>query len=307
MFVTRKLTVSVGEVVNGGPLPPVPRHTPVCSFNSQSKYIGESLVVEPPTSAQRASADAAGERVASQRRPLGSRSPGLGWVRVCASAQRLAVALRLSPVSQDCVTVLGPPARLTHRGPPWGPCHCARRPAGGDRGEESGAEPDAPPPGLLPQPAPAPAAPPHLPAPAPGAVRGLFPPPGPTPGPPALLPAQQAPMYSDEVRSAARPPRARRVQCACVYGAGSPRGLCVCSGMFRASCGGSQSGPWPAGFVLCLRQGARVSLKRSRNSGGRAGGFRGPAVAAGAVLPCVRRLPCRRDRDRAVPVPPAPL
>lgn len=207
MFVTRKLTVSVGEVVNGGPLPPVPRHTPVCSFNSQSKYIGESLVVEPPTSAQRASADAAGERVASQRRPLGSRSPGLGWVRVCASAQRLAVALRLSPVSQDCVTVLGPPARLTHRGPPWGPCHCARRPAGGDRGEESGAEPDVPPPGLLPQPAPAPAAPPHLPAPAPGAVRGLFPPPGPTPGPPALLPAQQAPMYSDEVRSAARPPR----------------------------------------------------------------------------------------------------
>lgn len=97
------------------------------------------------------------------------------------------------------------------------------------------------------------------------------------------------------------------MQCACVYGAGSPRGLCVCSGMFRASWGGSQSGPWPAGLVLCLRQGARVSLKRSRNSGGRAGGFRGPAVAAGAVLPCVRRLPCRRDRDRAVPVPPAPV
>ncbi|XP_039735713.1 germinal-center associated nuclear protein isoform X2 [Pteropus medius] len=60
VFVTRKLTVSVGEVVNGGPLPPVPRHTPVCSFNSQNKYVGESLVAELPTSAQRASSDAAG-------------------------------------------------------------------------------------------------------------------------------------------------------------------------------------------------------------------------------------------------------
>lgn len=38
VFITRKLTVSVGEIVNGGPLPPVPRHTPVCSFNSQNKY-----------------------------------------------------------------------------------------------------------------------------------------------------------------------------------------------------------------------------------------------------------------------------
>lgn len=78
VFVTRKLTVSVGEVVNGGPLPPVPRHTPVCSFNSQNKYVGESLVAELPTSAQRASSDAAGERGCSQRWPLGSRSTGLG-------------------------------------------------------------------------------------------------------------------------------------------------------------------------------------------------------------------------------------
>nr|XP_048307387.1 germinal-center associated nuclear protein isoform X3 [Myodes glareolus] len=60
VFIARKLTVSVGEVVNGGPLPPVPRHTPVCSFNSQNKYVGESLATELPISAQRAGADAAG-------------------------------------------------------------------------------------------------------------------------------------------------------------------------------------------------------------------------------------------------------
>ncbi|KAM7319048.1 hypothetical protein ACRRTK_022160 [Alexandromys fortis] len=60
VFIARKLTVSVGEVVNGGPLPPVPRHTPVCSFNSQNKYVGESLATELPISAQRSGADAAG-------------------------------------------------------------------------------------------------------------------------------------------------------------------------------------------------------------------------------------------------------
>uniref|UniRef100_A0A8C2TPU7 Germinal-center associated nuclear protein n=1 Tax=Coturnix japonica TaxID=93934 RepID=A0A8C2TPU7_COTJA len=40
LFVSQKLTVSVGEVVNGGPLPLVPHHVPVSSFNGQSKYIG---------------------------------------------------------------------------------------------------------------------------------------------------------------------------------------------------------------------------------------------------------------------------
>jgi hypothetical protein len=53
--------VSVGEVVNGGPLPPVPRHIPVCSFNSQNKYIGESLAAELPVSTQRLGMDVAGE------------------------------------------------------------------------------------------------------------------------------------------------------------------------------------------------------------------------------------------------------
>ncbi|XP_027778032.2 germinal-center associated nuclear protein isoform X1 [Marmota flaviventris] len=61
VFITRKLTVSVGEVVNGGPLPPVPRHTPVCSFNSQNKYVGESLATELPVNAQRPSLDTSGD------------------------------------------------------------------------------------------------------------------------------------------------------------------------------------------------------------------------------------------------------
>lgn len=59
-FVTRKLMVSVGEIVNGGPLPPVPRHTPVCSFNSQNKYVRESLATELPVGTQRPGVDAAG-------------------------------------------------------------------------------------------------------------------------------------------------------------------------------------------------------------------------------------------------------
>lgn len=63
MFIGRKLTVSVGEVVNGGPLPPVPRHIPVCSFNAQNKYVGESLATELPISAQRSGGDSAGKSV----------------------------------------------------------------------------------------------------------------------------------------------------------------------------------------------------------------------------------------------------
>uniref|UniRef100_A0AC11D7G7 Minichromosome maintenance complex component 3 associated protein n=1 Tax=Ovis aries TaxID=9940 RepID=A0AC11D7G7_SHEEP len=60
VFITRKLTVSVGEIVNGGPLPPIPRHTPVCSFNAQNKYIGDSLAAEPPSGVQRPGLDMAG-------------------------------------------------------------------------------------------------------------------------------------------------------------------------------------------------------------------------------------------------------
>ncbi|XP_072594589.1 germinal-center associated nuclear protein [Vulpes vulpes] len=60
VFITRKLSVSVGEIVNGGPLPPIPRHTPVCSFNSQNKYIGESLAAELSVGIPRPSVDAGG-------------------------------------------------------------------------------------------------------------------------------------------------------------------------------------------------------------------------------------------------------
>ncbi|KAK1344242.1 hypothetical protein QTO34_014807 [Cnephaeus nilssonii] len=60
VFITRKLMVSVGEIVNGGPLPPVPRHIPVCSFNFQNKYVGESLATELSVGTQRPGLDASG-------------------------------------------------------------------------------------------------------------------------------------------------------------------------------------------------------------------------------------------------------
>ncbi|XP_026231972.1 germinal-center associated nuclear protein [Anabas testudineus] len=45
-----KKTVLIGEVVNGGLLPTPPQHTPICSFDSQNKYCGESLHTQPPSS-----------------------------------------------------------------------------------------------------------------------------------------------------------------------------------------------------------------------------------------------------------------
>ncbi|KAJ7407390.1 hypothetical protein BTVI_63206 [Pitangus sulphuratus] len=53
VFVSQKLTVSVGEVVNGGPLPPAPHHVPVSSFNGQNKYIGGSTSVDQAESSQK--------------------------------------------------------------------------------------------------------------------------------------------------------------------------------------------------------------------------------------------------------------
>uniref|UniRef100_F7DJT5 Germinal-center associated nuclear protein n=1 Tax=Monodelphis domestica TaxID=13616 RepID=F7DJT5_MONDO len=72
-FITEKRTVSVGEVVNGGPLPPIPRHIPVCSFNMQNKYVGESLGPEPALGAQKLSLEAGGPD-ALTRLPLSSMS-----------------------------------------------------------------------------------------------------------------------------------------------------------------------------------------------------------------------------------------
>uniref|UniRef100_A0A8D2NL80 Germinal-center associated nuclear protein n=1 Tax=Zosterops lateralis melanops TaxID=1220523 RepID=A0A8D2NL80_ZOSLA len=60
-FVSQKLTVSVGEVVNGGPLPSVPHHMPVSSFNGQSKYTGGSTSMDQAGSSQKPSVEATGE------------------------------------------------------------------------------------------------------------------------------------------------------------------------------------------------------------------------------------------------------
>lgn len=61
MFVSQKLMVSVGEVVNGGPLPPAPHHVPVSSFNGQNKYIGGSTPVDQANSGQKSSVEATGK------------------------------------------------------------------------------------------------------------------------------------------------------------------------------------------------------------------------------------------------------
>uniref|UniRef100_A0A3Q3M3Y8 Germinal-center associated nuclear protein n=1 Tax=Mastacembelus armatus TaxID=205130 RepID=A0A3Q3M3Y8_9TELE len=48
-FILAKKTMLIGEVVNGGPLPNPPQHTPTCSFDSQNKYRGELEVKAPPS------------------------------------------------------------------------------------------------------------------------------------------------------------------------------------------------------------------------------------------------------------------
>ncbi|XP_036304113.1 germinal-center associated nuclear protein isoform X2 [Pipistrellus kuhlii] len=75
VFITRKLMVSVGEIVNGGPLPPVPRHIPVCSFNFQNKYVGESLATDLPVGSQRPGVEAAGAGRGEEGGPEADASP----------------------------------------------------------------------------------------------------------------------------------------------------------------------------------------------------------------------------------------
>ncbi|XP_069472142.1 germinal-center associated nuclear protein [Ambystoma mexicanum] len=53
VFIEQKRSVSVGEVVNGGPLPHLAPHVPVCSFNNQNKYVGDGLCIEPVGSSPR--------------------------------------------------------------------------------------------------------------------------------------------------------------------------------------------------------------------------------------------------------------
>ncbi|XP_007432218.1 germinal-center associated nuclear protein [Python bivittatus] len=57
LFVGQKLTLSVGEIVNGGPLQPMTRHVPVCSFNAQNKYIGDNAVIDSASNLQKVSVD----------------------------------------------------------------------------------------------------------------------------------------------------------------------------------------------------------------------------------------------------------
>ncbi|XP_007946869.1 germinal-center associated nuclear protein [Orycteropus afer afer] len=67
VFITQKLMVSVGEIVNGGPLPPIPCQTPVCSFNSQNKYVGESLATESIAGPQKPGTEATGGERGEER------------------------------------------------------------------------------------------------------------------------------------------------------------------------------------------------------------------------------------------------
>ncbi|XP_034641502.1 germinal-center associated nuclear protein [Trachemys scripta elegans] len=75
LFVKQKLTASIGEIVNGGALPPVTRHVPVCSFNGQNKYTGGSTPGEPASSIQKASVNVTEGRI--EERGLDSEGTGL--------------------------------------------------------------------------------------------------------------------------------------------------------------------------------------------------------------------------------------
>ncbi|KAM6349228.1 LOW QUALITY PROTEIN: germinal-center associated nuclear protein [Alca torda] len=102
IFVSQKLTVSVGEVVNGGPLPAVPHHVPVSSFNGQNKYTGGSASVDQASNSQKSSMETTEGRVESKGVDLDA-----AGVRVQPSAHLLP-----SLVPRQLVSVL-PPAQAT--------------------------------------------------------------------------------------------------------------------------------------------------------------------------------------------------
>ncbi|XP_053803396.1 germinal-center associated nuclear protein isoform X2 [Vidua chalybeata] len=114
LFVSQKLTVSVGEVVNGGPLPPVPHHVPVSSFNGQNKYIGGSTSMDQASSSQKPSVEATG-RVESRGVDLEATA-----VRVQSSShllpsllprQLVPVLLSAQPISQSAAQPEPPPSK----------------------------------------------------------------------------------------------------------------------------------------------------------------------------------------------------
>ncbi|XP_072850394.2 germinal-center associated nuclear protein [Pogona vitticeps] len=57
VFVGQKLIVSIGEIVNGGFLPPVTCHRPVCSFSAQNRYMGENTTIDSVSTSQKVSVD----------------------------------------------------------------------------------------------------------------------------------------------------------------------------------------------------------------------------------------------------------
>ncbi|XP_053803397.1 germinal-center associated nuclear protein isoform X3 [Vidua chalybeata] len=115
LFVSQKLTVSVGEVVNGGPLPPVPHHVPVSSFNGQNKYIGGSTSMDQASSSQKPSVEATEGRVESRGVDLEATA-----VRVQSSShllpsllprQLVPVLLSAQPISQSAAQPEPPPSK----------------------------------------------------------------------------------------------------------------------------------------------------------------------------------------------------
>ncbi|XP_029462588.1 germinal-center associated nuclear protein isoform X2 [Rhinatrema bivittatum] len=63
LLIEQKRTISIGEVINGGPLPQVPQHIPVCSFNSQNKYIGDNPAVESSHAYTKINLEMSGESI----------------------------------------------------------------------------------------------------------------------------------------------------------------------------------------------------------------------------------------------------
>ncbi|KAM8934138.1 germinal-center associated nuclear protein [Pelodytes ibericus] len=69
LLISHKLQVSIGEIVNGAPLPAISLHQPVCSFDAQNKYTGGMSVADPGT---RTTQDILGKRVlAPESKPEG--------------------------------------------------------------------------------------------------------------------------------------------------------------------------------------------------------------------------------------------
>ncbi|KAF4793689.1 Germinal-center associated nuclear protein [Turdus rufiventris] len=109
LFVSQKLTVSVGEVVNGGPLPPMPHHVPVSSFNGQSKYIGGSTSMDQAGNSQKPSVEATEGRVES--RDLEATAVRVHLVPSLLPRQLVPVLPSAQPVSQPAAQPEPPPSK----------------------------------------------------------------------------------------------------------------------------------------------------------------------------------------------------